>query len=82
MFPGVSAFEMFSGAETTATAREAECDTELVTSGGELAAAMIDAVANAGDCIVSVGSRSREPAYLLEIERALELQRMCCTTES
>jgi hypothetical protein len=44
----------------------------LVTSGGELTAALMDVVQNAQECLVAVGSRSSEIAYLQEIERAVQ----------
>lgn len=53
-------------------ATEPAADMRLVTSGGELSAALIDVVSNAHECLVAVGSRSSEPAYLLAIEQAME----------
>ncbi len=44
----------------------------IVTSGGELTAALMDVVRNARECLVAVGSRSSEPTYLQEIERAVQ----------
>jgi hypothetical protein len=44
----------------------------LVTSGGALRAALIEVARNARECFVAVGSRSREPAYLHEVERSFE----------
>jgi hypothetical protein len=44
----------------------------LVTSGGELTAALIDVVRNAQKCLVAVGSRSSEISYLQEIERVIQ----------
>jgi hypothetical protein len=44
----------------------------LVTSGGELTAALIDVVRNAQEHLVAVGSRSSEITYLQEIERAIQ----------
>ncbi|MGH4009553.1 MAG: hypothetical protein ACRDTH_15620 [Pseudonocardiaceae bacterium] len=44
----------------------------LVTSGGELTAALIDVVRNAQECLVAVGSRSSEISYLQEIERVIQ----------
>ncbi|MBV9059981.1 MAG: hypothetical protein JO296_13710 [Pseudonocardiales bacterium] len=44
----------------------------LVTSGGELTAALIDVVRNAQECLVAVGSRSSEISYLQEIERVVQ----------
>lgn len=43
----------------------------LVTSGADLSLAMLDVVRGATECLVAVGSRSREPTYLREIEHAL-----------
>lgn len=45
---------------------------QLVTSGSELAHTLLDVVRGAQECFVAVGSRSREPAYLQEIERTLQ----------
>jgi hypothetical protein len=44
----------------------------LISSGGELTAALIDVVRNAQEHLVVVGSRSSEIAYLQEIERAIQ----------
>lgn len=44
----------------------------LVTSGGELTAALVDVVRNAQEYLVAVGSRSSEISYLQEIERAIQ----------
>jgi hypothetical protein len=44
----------------------------LVTSGGELTAALVDVVRNAQEHLVAVGSRSSETTYLQEIERAIQ----------
>ena len=44
----------------------------LITSGGELTAALIDVVRNAQEHLVAVGSRSSEISYLQEIERAIQ----------
>jgi hypothetical protein len=44
----------------------------IVTSGGELTAALMDVVRNAREHLVAVGSRSSEPTYLQEIERAVQ----------
>jgi hypothetical protein len=44
----------------------------IVTSGGELTAALMDTVRNAREYLVAVGSRSSEPTYLHEIERAIQ----------
>jgi hypothetical protein len=44
----------------------------LVTSGGELTAALMDVVRNAQEYLVAVGSRSSEITYLQEIERAIQ----------
>jgi hypothetical protein len=44
----------------------------LVTSGGELTAALMDVVRNAQEHLVAVGSRSSEISYLQEIERAIQ----------
>jgi hypothetical protein len=41
-------------------------------AGGELSAALIDVVHGARDQFVAVGSRSREPTYLREIEQAVQ----------
>jgi hypothetical protein len=46
-------------------------ETRLITTGSELRSALLDAVKDAEDCLVAVGSRSCEPNYLEEIERAL-----------
>ncbi|OLB76929.1 MAG: hypothetical protein AUI14_17530 [Actinobacteria bacterium 13_2_20CM_2_71_6] len=81
MFPGLSAAELFtvvplersSGSGTPSTPATGSSEQlQLITSGVELNAAIIDVVANAREYIVAVGSRSREPAYLHEIELALE----------
>jgi len=45
---------------------------QLVTSGGVLGAALIEVARTARECFVAVGSRSREPRYLDEVERVLE----------
>jgi GntR family transcriptional regulator len=50
------------------TARER---TRLVTSVDELSAAMVAVVSEAEECLVSVGSRSRDPRYLEAIEESL-----------
>ncbi|OLE27801.1 MAG: hypothetical protein AUG44_09245 [Actinobacteria bacterium 13_1_20CM_3_71_11] len=71
MFPGVSAAELFAPARISTGRTPTRHSIELVTSGAVLTAAMVEVVTQARECIVSVGSRSREPAYLLEIERAL-----------
>jgi hypothetical protein len=44
----------------------------LITSGGELTAALVEVVANAQEQLVAVGSRSSEITYLQEIERAVQ----------
>jgi hypothetical protein len=44
----------------------------LITSGGELRTALVEVVRSARECLVAVGSRSCEPAYLHEIEPALQ----------
>jgi hypothetical protein len=44
----------------------------LVTSGGELTAALVDVVRNAQEYLVAVGSRSSEISYLQEIEQAIQ----------
>jgi len=44
----------------------------LVTSGADLSQATLDVVRGATECLVAVGSRSREPTYLREIEHALQ----------
>lgn len=44
----------------------------LVTSGGELTAALVEVVRNAQEYLVAVGSRSSEISYLQEIERAMQ----------
>jgi hypothetical protein len=44
----------------------------LITSGGELTAALIDVVRNAQENLVAVGSRSSEIAYLQEVEQAIQ----------
>jgi hypothetical protein len=44
----------------------------LVTSGGELTAALLDVVRNAQEHLVAVGSRSNEITYLQEIEKAIQ----------
>jgi hypothetical protein len=44
----------------------------LVTSGGELCAALLEVVRNSQDCLVAVGSRSQTPAYLQAIELAIQ----------
>jgi hypothetical protein len=44
----------------------------LVTSGGELTAALMDVVRNAQEHLVAVGSRSSEITYLQEIEKAIQ----------
>jgi hypothetical protein len=51
---------------------ETDSGMRLVTSAADLSSAMIGAVVEAKELIVSVGSRSREPAYLMEIEQTLE----------
>jgi transcriptional regulator with XRE-family HTH domain len=43
----------------------------LVTSAGEVHAALLEVVDGARETLVAVGSRSREPAYLRHIERAV-----------
>jgi GntR family transcriptional regulator len=45
---------------------------KLVTSGDDLQAALVNVVRGARECLVAVGSRSREPGYLKAIEQALE----------
>jgi hypothetical protein len=85
MFPGWSAEELFravpsgegnmppgSKSEPTFEMTMAASDVQLITSGAALTAALIDVVRNAHESFVAVGSRSREPTYLHEIERALE----------
>jgi succinyl-diaminopimelate desuccinylase len=55
-----------------ATARvPADQGLALITSGSELSAALIAVVRGARECLVAVGSRSREPGYLREIEQAV-----------
>jgi hypothetical protein len=44
----------------------------LVTSGGDLSAALLEVVRNSQDCLVAVGSRSQAPTYLQEIELAIQ----------
>jgi hypothetical protein len=89
MFPGWSAEQLFGigpieiqdlGAVTIQPdAREPHRDSadrglQLVTSAAELTEALIDVVLGAHECLVTVGSRSREPLYLQEIERALAVK--------
>jgi hypothetical protein len=45
---------------------------KLVTSGEDLRAALLQVVRGARECLVAVGSRSREPDYLTAIEDALK----------
>lgn len=45
---------------------------KFVTSGEDLQAALLQVVRDARECLVAVGSRSREPDYLKAIEQALE----------
>src|SRR5262249_30357426 len=85
MFPGWSADQLFEVvpdgepqpqlqpvAEPTPHSAPTRTALRLVTSGGALTAALIEVVRNARECFVAVGSRSREPAYLYEVERAFE----------
>jgi hypothetical protein len=85
MFPGMSAEQLFKpvsvkneqpALETQnpqSTAHEVDTQgMQLITSGGDLVAALIRVVRSAHDCLVAVGSRSREPSYLQEIELALK----------
>lgn len=51
--------------------RPTNSETRLITSGSELSTALVDIVRNAQDCLVAVGSRSREPSYLQEIEQTI-----------
>lgn len=82
MFPGLSAEQLFElvpadqqrdatsdspAAPQTVSAGE----TRLITSGGDLVASLMEVVRTARECLVAVGSRSREPSYLQEIETAL-----------
>jgi hypothetical protein len=52
---------------STSTNREVR----LLASGAELGAALVDVVRGAQECLIAVGSRSSEPHYLQEIERAI-----------
>lgn len=70
MFPGHTAADLFDEPSPSEQS-SARSEMRLVTSGSELTSAMIEIVKSAAGCIVAVGSRSREPAYLLEIEHAL-----------
>lgn len=87
MFPEWSAaqlFEMIPVAETasfmmtrsSAPEHQPETSAEgqlcLVTSGGDLSAALLAVVRNSQDCLVAVGSRSQAPTYLQEIELAIQ----------
>ncbi len=78
LFESVSVDEPADDMLTQPTAAEKKVgtlissETHLVTSGSELSAALIDVVRNARKCLVAVGSRSSEPAYLQEIEQAME----------
>jgi hypothetical protein len=77
MFPGFTATQLFEIPPRHERAREvglsdqAGEELQLVTSAAELSAALAEVVREATDCLVAVGSRSREPSYLLEIEEAL-----------
>ena len=83
MFPGFTAEKLFElipiedrrpdlDAPGTATEHSpGRLSMEFVASGGDLVSAMADVVRNAGQCVVAIGSRSREPSYLQEIEKAL-----------
>lgn len=71
MFPGHTAVDLFDEPRPLEH-RLAHSEMQLITSGSELTSVMIEVVKNAAGYIVAVGSRSREPAYLLEIEHALD----------
>ncbi len=85
MFPGTSAERLFEPASALDQQPapqpedawpiingERDQGIELITSGGDLVAALIRVVKTAQECLVAVGSRSREPSYLHEIEIALK----------
>lgn len=85
MFPGIPAKQLFepitmAGRQPTTELRdtlpiaggEHSQGVELITSGGDLVAALVKVVRSAQDCLVAVGSRSREPSYLQEIEITLK----------
>lgn len=83
MFPEWSAAQLFelitSDEQVTERPRRAEEDSRnpahreghLLATGAELSSALIDVVRDAQECLVAVGSRSSEPNYLQEIERAI-----------
>lgn len=81
MFPEWSAAQLFEAVTPDELVRPRETgerslnsahrEHHLLTSGAELSAALFDVVRGAQECLVAVGSRSSEPHYLQEIERAI-----------
>ncbi len=74
MFPGRSTADLFGTPSPVTGGRPDPPDVTLVTTGAPLTKSMIRVVGQANECIVAVGSRSREPAYLHEIETSLRLK--------